>query len=385
MRRLGVYAEFAATGVGLTLPGALLPGMLHRWGWSDAAGGWLLFAFFVGCTGGALISRGRMTRSVARGCGLTALGAWGLALVGPQAAFAAMGVFGLGLGVAMTSASLLMSRRFPADRRSEMTRLNLLWSLGAVAGPVVGLGWRRAAVLSVAHEHRVWLGLGGVFAAFALWFLLMEEEPASGRVESAGLRAPVASLGVALMVLVFCQTGVEAATGGWMATYAARVDRGAHAVVGAATCLWLGSLVSRAVFSTRRAERVSERSLLTWNMLLMAAGLAVVLVWQQSWATMAGAAVVGFAAGPVYPLLLAMVLRRREVPWIFAWAGLGSAVVPMVTGQVSSAAGSLRAGLGVPLGLAMMMAGFGFLGTREGEVAVQGSDEAQLNAGAAEE
>jgi FHS family glucose/mannose:H+ symporter-like MFS transporter len=110
-----------------------------------------------------------------------------------------------------------------------------------------------------------------------------------------------------------------------------------------------------------------------------------VLVWQQSWATMAGAAVVGFAAGPVYPLLLAMVLRRREVPWIFAWAGLGSAVVPMVTGQVSSAAGSLRAGLGVPLGLAMMMAGFGFLGTREGEVAVQGSDEAQLNAGAAEE
>jgi fucose permease len=75
---------------------------------------------------------------------------------------------------------------------------------------------------------------------------------------------------------------------------------------------------------------------------------------------MAAAAVVGFAAGPVYPLLLAMVLRKKEVPWIFAWAGLGSALLPMVTGQVSSAVGSLRAGLGMPLAAATLMVVMGF-------------------------
>lgn len=361
MRRFGVYTEFAATGIGLTLPGALMPVMLHRWGWSDAQGGWLLFAFFVGSMCGALASRGQMTRSVARGCSLTALGAWWLAAGGPHAAFAAMALFGLGLGVSMTSTSLLVSRRFPDQRRREMTRLNLLWSVGAVIGPVVGLGWHRGMVLDADRERVVWLGLGVLFALFAGWFLLGEREPMAAE-EIVGSRSmgSFAGIGVALITLVFCQTGVEASVGGWMAAYAARVDHGAHAVVGAATCLWVGALVSRALYSARWAERIPERWIVTWNLVLLVAGLAALLLWQQSTVTMAAAAVVGFAAGPVYPLLLAMVLRKKEVPWIFAWAGLGSALLPMVTGQVSSAVGSLRAGLGMPLAAATLMVVMGF-------------------------
>ena len=44
--KIGLYLGFAATGVGVALPGALLPLLLRRWSLSDARGGLLLFCFF---------------------------------------------------------------------------------------------------------------------------------------------------------------------------------------------------------------------------------------------------------------------------------------------------------------------------------------------------
>jgi fucose permease len=69
---------------------------------------------------------------------------------------------------------------------------------------------------------------------------------------------------------------------------------------------------------------------------------------------------VGFGAGPVYPLLLAMVLRKRETRGIFVLAGCGAAALPLMTGAVSGWAHSLAAGLGVPLAAAVVMMGLGW-------------------------
>src|ERR1700755_1986419 len=88
--RTGLYLGFAGTGVGVALPGALLPLLLRRWTLGDTRGGLLLFCFFLATTTGALVSRGRMNRSIARGALLTSVGAVWLGLAsgawGPAAA-----------------------------------------------------------------------------------------------------------------------------------------------------------------------------------------------------------------------------------------------------------------------------------------------------------
>jgi fucose permease len=88
---------------------------------------------------------------------------------------------------------------------------------------------------------------------------------------------------------------------------------------------------------------------------LTALGLAVLIGWPGGLASLVGALIAGFGCGPVYPLLLAIVLRRRNTPAIFVVAGIGSAALPLATGALSSGVHSLGAGLCIPLAAAAMM------------------------------
>ena len=125
--------------------------------------------------------------------------------------------------------------------------------------------------------------------------------------------------------------------------------------IGAATFLWLGSLVSRIVHSTAWASRLPERRVLASSMVAMTAALALLIAWPMGMVTMLAAAVLGIAAGPVYPLVLAAALRHRENSTVFTVAGVGASMLPLMTGTVSSWTHSLRAGLGIPLLAAALM------------------------------
>jgi fucose permease len=358
----GLYLGFAATGVGVALPGALLPLLLRRWSLGDARGGLLLFCFFLATTTGALLSQGRMNRSIARGAVLTSAGAAWLGFASRDWGFAAIVVYGLGLGIAMTSTSLLVSRRFPEERRVEMMRLNLLWAAGACLGPWLALGGQtlKAGVNPVRPFH-VLLGLAAFFAAFALWVWLALEwlpvvthEPSNDATPAVPHRNS-AHIPLILFILVFCATGIESATGGWLAAYAQRLGATSKTTIGAATAFWAGLLSSRLINSLRISARLSERLVLPMSAALAAAGLAILVAWPGAAASVVAALMVGLGAGPVYPLLLAIVLRQRETRGVFVLAGVGASALPLATGAVSGWVHSLSAGLCVPLATAAMM------------------------------
>lgn len=360
--KIGLYLGFAATGVGVALPGALLPLLLRRWSLGDARGGLLLFCFFLATTTGALLSRGKMNRSIARGGLLTSVGALWLGFASRDWGFGAMAVYGLGLGIAMTSTSLLISRRFPEERRVEMMRLNLLWAAGACAGPWLALGGQ--ALQAGGHAVRplhVLLALAVFFAAFALWVWLAvdslspnaPEPPAES--SAAPTRWPLAQIPLVLLILVFCATGIESSTGGWLATYAQRLGETAKTTIGAATAFWVGLLSSRLIYSLRVSARWSERIILPTSAGLAAAGLAILVAWPAAAASVVAALMVGLGAGPIYPLLLSIVLRQRETRGVFVLAGVGASALPLATGALSGWMHSLSAGLCVPLAAASMM------------------------------
>ncbi|HTV09507.1 MAG TPA: MFS transporter [Candidatus Aquilonibacter sp.] len=355
-----------ATGISVALPGALLPLLLSRWHLGDVRGGLLLFCFFIATTTGALLSRGVMNRSVARGSVLAAVGAAWLGLANRGWAFAAIALFGLGLGIAMTSTSLLVSRRWPEERRTEMMRLNLLWAAGACAGPWLGLGGRALrSAASTSRPLHVLAGLAVFFVAWAVWMWIAESDiaPSSEELQGGDSRASAKSghrwllltLPLPVLVILFSATGVESSTGGWLTAYTQRLGETAPTTIGAATAFWVGLLTSRFVHSIRQTEHLRERGVLAGSALLMSAGLVVLIAGPAGFTSVVAAFAVGFGVGPMYPLALTIALRRCESLGAFVLAGFGSATLPLFTGTVSSWSHSLAAGLGVPLAAAAVM------------------------------
>ena len=365
-RKAPLYVGFIATGIALTIPGAILPLLLLRWSMNDARGGLLLFSFYSVGSFGSYCARGRMNRSVARGALLTVLGALCLGWADRWTAYGAVAIYGLGISLTMTSISLMLSQRFPEQRRIELTRLNLVWAMGAALGPWIALRSTRGASVTQArgllHAQHVLLGVAIFFTFAAAWALWMEPSPqtaaARTKAPATSQRSEVNRFGVPwpLLLLILGATGVDAAAGGWLTSYAQRAGDSLGITIGAATFLWVGALLSRIVHSTRWASRLPERAVLGSSMLAMTAALALLVAWPAGIVTMLAAALLGLAAGPVYPLVLAAALRYRENSTVFAIAGVGASVLPLATGALSSWTHSLRAGLCVPLLAAAVMA-----------------------------
>jgi FHS family glucose/mannose:H+ symporter-like MFS transporter len=352
-----VYATFTTTGISLALPGALMPWLLAHWTLKDSQAGLLFFLFFLGSTAGAFLSRGNLAHSIVRGTLCTALGAAWLPFATRDTAYAAITLFGVGLGITMTSISLLQSRRFAADCAAEMTRLNLIWAIGACSGPWLVL---HKGVIDATHARHVLLALAVVFALFAALTTLFERAPQFQPLTPI-TRAKhwLIAVPLPLLVLVGCITGVESSSGGWLATYSQRSGHSLGAIIGAPTCFWAGLLLSRLLHSSSRISNASRRFLLTGNLLLMAAALATLVLFQATPLMLAAAFLIGFTAGPMYPLLLALVLEHDNSPTVFILAGAGSALLPYLTGELSTTSHSLRAGMLVPTfaATAMLLAG----------------------------
>jgi len=361
-----LYAAFTATGVALVLPGALLPVLLVRWSLSDEQAGLLFFLFFLGSMCGAVVSRGSLPGSIARGCGAVALGAILLAVASRVTAFAAMALLGLGLGIVMTSVSVLVSRRYAADRAAHITRLNLLWALGACFGP--GLELRGAAIWGAP-----WMlyAVAGLFVVLSLLVLGLVEHVEAEAV-SAGMHwwQQLRRTPAALLLLAPLATGIESAAGGWLATYARRSGGTLDATIGAVTCFWAGLLLSRLVQSNRRVAATSGKPLLRLNPWLMSVALALLVAANGGAMVLVAALLLGLGIGPMYPAVLAQVLHRGEGGnAVFVAAGIGASVLPLLTGLVSGRTGSLRLGLCVPLVAALVMALCGWIVARREDFA----------------
>lgn len=334
----------------MVLPGALLPVFLRNFALSDYRGGVLLFASFLGSTLGALLAKGRLPFSMARGAALAALGA---ILLGHASGLVMLNIsaflFGVGLGIAMTSTSLLQSRNAGANRAAELTRINLLWSLGATSGPWFGLQGTR------------YLGLGFALAILAAALILcgvLAAFVSEGSVHQAeAIQRAVISRRTALLLLLVIplSTGIEAAVGGWLTTYAERVHATLEFTVAAGTCFWAGLLTSRFLQSFRSFATWSKRSLLVLGPTLMLCGF-LLLLFSHSALVSVGAFLLGLGLGPMYPLLLSYSLESGERHNVaFACAGCGASLLPLLTGQIANASGALRWGLAVPFAGALIM------------------------------
>lgn len=347
-----LYLGFAATGIGVALPGATLPAMLARWSLSDAQGGRLFLYAWIGSSLGALGVQGYLRRTLVVGCGAIAAGVLGLAF-GPGGSVAADGfmlVYGAGLGLTMTSISLIQQAAAGERSAVELIRLNLVWAVGAFLCPALA-----GHTLATGNLRPLLGTLASFFTLLALW-AVANRSLGSFEAEGNGIAGWRALLRVppALVLMIMLVTGIEASAGGWLTTYAWREGQGLATVIAAPTCLWAGLLASRFFWSVRGKSLRCAQVVRISALLTAIAGSLIILRHEP--AVVGGAAfLLGLGLGPLYPLLLDCVLRSTRGGPIFFLAGVGSACLPWLTGVVASENGSLRTGLLVPVGGTMLV------------------------------
>lgn len=340
-----LYAGFLFCGAATVLLGLLLPRVAAIYLLSDSQCGALLTVQFGACASGALLVRRRYTHTLVGGYLLLAAGALSL-LLGPSVvAVSAIAMFGLGLGMAMTSTSLRISRLFPHSCGSALSLLNFFWSLGATVCPLlVATLPARFPLAEVAAPVAI------LAAGFAATTLARGSADSVADLPSA-VRPSNAPLPILLLfaAIAFLYVGTEATVGGWMSTYAGRAlpwnfSRGNLA----AGCFWAMLLLGRGV-TPFVLRCVSEVSLHRLSTTAAVAGVLLLVLAHSPVILLVGAACAGLALAPVFPLTLSLFLGQvgsaPNAGWVFAAAGYGGMVFPLLTGLISSGAHSLRLGL----------------------------------------
>jgi len=309
---------------------------------------------------------GRLLRApvLAAGPGLIALGlaiiaiapAWGVFLAGFL-------VLGLGGGLIDSGVNALFMDLYEGRAAGALNRLHLFFALGALASPLaMGL-----AISNGVAWQAVVAGTAVVAAPVALALATRRVPPVHAAREEADtvpamppggggrlrlLPLPLVALAVAIALYVAAEIGVSS----WLVRYLD--DAPVAQATLALSLFWAGLALGRLV-SSLVADRVGAvRYALVWT---SAAGIAILASLLAPTIPLAIAcfAVAGFAAGPAYPMIVAIggVLypgRSSMVSGVLVSAAMvGSIVYPPLMGVLSEVVG-LRAGM-FGAGLAMLV------------------------------
>ena len=370
--RAVLHAGFVVTGAVTTLLGPILPLLMIRWSLGDADAGFFFTLQFCGnlfgiASLGVLLVRRGYRFTLTLGFSLMAIGVAGLLAAGPFEARLATLVLGSGLGLTISGVNLWVGEdasEISRHRASALSLLNMTWGLGAVAFPVVVMRAQRAGRL-----FELLLSAAVLCAVPALFLAVRGAEPRAtpAHAEWSGREAPPAQMSTSIILgaLFFLYVGAEASVAGWAATLASRMG-GAASRSGdwalAPMFFWAGLLGGRALAPVI-LRTISERALLLGGMTLAAAATGALLGVSTFPGVVISVSAAGLGMAATYPLLAAWMFRqygartRHTANALFALGCAGGAVLPWLVGFTSSRAGSLRAGLAVPLAGCLLMLG----------------------------
>ena len=350
---------------------------------SDGTLGVALFAVPVGLVLGATLAERLVDRVgsalVARACGvggclLSVTPGLARNLAELMAALLAIGIAAGTLDVAQNAQGVRVEAAYG---RPVMTSMHAFFSLGTIAGALIGGGFAWAGVGPLPSLAAA--GLAGAIIDACAWPWLLPEarhSPAPGAPPAApgspqeqihwgGGPQPqgrrVRRLIVALGVLAVCALAAEGAAGDWSAVYL-RDHLGTSAGFAALgfAAFSVTMTVGRAV-GDRLIARFGTVHLVRWSGLLAAAGLAGGLVGTNPYTAVAGFAVFGAGLSVVVPQVFAAGGRAdpaRPGSGLARVVGLGYAGMtagPAVIGAAASRVG-LHAALIIPVLLALWIA-----------------------------
>jgi FHS family glucose/mannose:H+ symporter-like MFS transporter len=356
-----LHVGFVLTGIVNTLLGPALPFLSSKWSLSDERAGLLFTAQFSGSLVAAfltciLIPRRGYRFVLLLGFGLMAIGIGALGLGPWTLGLAVVFTFGFGLGLCIPVTNLWISEAAVSRRAGALSILNLAWGVGAVSCPIL-----LALTNHGVNFPRFLLGLASALGVIALLQFRIRDTSAALPTPELAIVLPVARTHrnngamVSLGALFFLYVGVESSVGGWVASYANRIE--AHpgqTWLVAAAAFWAALLASRAAMPLL-LRGLTEFRLTLLGLSLASIGLVILIMTSSESGVLVGAMSVGIGLAPIFPILVACLRHQlgeaanRTGGILFGLASLGGATLPWLVGVVSTRFRSLEAGLVVPL------------------------------------
>lgn len=349
------YASFALLGsTGLLVP-SLVRAIENDFGQSDAGIGLLYFlgaaGYILGSYGGGMLT-GRAQRKtillvavvlVASALGLqAATSSWTLFL-------AATWARGLGSGALEGGINALFLDLYPVARGRALSLIHLFFSLGALGSPLIvgfltdgGIRWQLLFLVAAV----LWVGFGVFFTAIDV----PSGPAAAGTGRTWRLRAPpsLVLLGVAIACYVASELGVS----NWLVRF---LEVAPLSVATFGLSLFWGGLTLGRLLSAVVADRFDHVRFATISTLVASSALVGAVLVPSIPVSIALFGLVGFAFGPIYPLIVAIggelfPGRSSSVGGFLAGTSVvGSVIYPPVVGLISVSAGLPVAMIGTAL------------------------------------
>ncbi|MDF2629778.1 MAG: putative transporter [Symbiobacteriaceae bacterium] len=358
---------FLALGLITASLGPALPDLARATGAPLAALGGLISMIFLGglasqTLSGPLTDRFGPRPVLTGGLTLLALGTLGILFSRHVTlTFACAILGGLGHGTTVVSLSLLVARTFPERNVAAQNLLNLLFGVGAIAGPVLAsyLIGRIGTALPA-----LWLGIAVVALVlpFSQRVPVPPQAAAKDPADSAAarlLQSPVLWLTSALLLTyVAIENGVAA----WTTTYLQTVAGQTQAMGALVTAgFWGAVTVGRMIVITAGA-RLRPATLLLITVSGAALG-GLLLALSGSSATMITAAILtlGLFFAPVYPTGIALTTTffkqgtGAATSIVAAMASVGGMIGPVLQGSIQDAAGPAAGMLMVTAGTLILV------------------------------
>jgi FHS family glucose/mannose:H+ symporter-like MFS transporter len=349
-----VFFYFLTAGIATVMLGPLLPALIQHWHIQDAEAGRLFTASFIGQLLGAWFATRNLRRSILYGAAISAVGCAAMPWISFSAAPIALFFIGIGLGSGLAAGNVIIGTSVHTSRARLLALLNIAWSLGAISCPVL-------IRLSAPHGIRLFFLLTAVglaassFFAIALPHTLQQNTHTSGSSQLPKSAAAVTSplpLMLAFASALLLYIGVENALGGWLPSYAIRTNPLLRAS-SIALFFWVAELIGRllvTVLDTRIGEAPLYR--ISLALLIFVEVLLCVMAHVSPTNMVLLAILCGLALAPLYPLIVSFMINRignhAKLGRLFACASFGGALLPWLTGIISTRFHGLQAGLIVP-------------------------------------
>jgi FHS family glucose/mannose:H+ symporter-like MFS transporter len=360
-----VHADFIITGVVMTVLGPMLPMLSARWLLNDAQAGYLFVAQFVTSmfgmlSSGILVQRFGYRRALMVGLILMAVGMVALTRANLVLGLAAVSIYGFGFGSNTPAGNLFSADANPGHRAAALNWVNASWGIGAMGCPLL-VAWAQRSQ----HVPLFLYGTAAVLLALVAclsWVRFAADEARFSAVQPVRSGASIWNPRVLLVAaLFFTYVGTETSTGGWVASYARRLDMGSHAFWAVTPSFFWGALLAGRLGAPLLLRRMRETTVASLGLVVATAGIVALLAARSMTPVVIGASLAGLGLASIFPISVSMLSHWfGEIPTrvsgaIFAGGNLGGAALPWLVGALSTHFGGLRTGFFVPLVGALIM------------------------------
>ena len=306
-----IYIAFISLGLPDALLGSAWPSMYRELN-APVSGAGLIFMIIAAGTVVSALLGDRLIRRFGTGklsfisAVTTALSILGFSLCRNFAALCICAVpYGLGAGAVDAALNNYVALNYSSR---HMSWLHCMWGIGATTGPYI-MGWVLSGGGSWTSGYRTIFFIQIVFAlALFLSLPLWKDAKSSEKSENdkvLSLPEIVRIPGVKeIMVVFFCYCAIEQTSGLWASSYLVLhkgVDSETAAFFG--SIFFLGITVGRAL-NGFLAEKFSDSQLIRLGMLIVALGIAAMLLPLGETMSLAGLVLIGLGCAPIYPCII---------------------------------------------------------------------------------